>query len=115
MKKITLNEVNYLVNPRLEGFTIKQLPSSNVAFHGLNSSTNELFIQFKNGSSYIYKDIDSQTAINLINCESIGKFVSREIVGKFKSEKLEGVMVKIVEDYITVPTDSLIIDNEPKF
>ncbi|WP_231489872.1 KTSC domain-containing protein [Pedobacter sp. Leaf170] len=95
MKTIKIDGITYNVNAKINGFKISQKTSSNVAFFGLNSETNQLFVQFKNGSSYIYSELDSSTVIEIINCESIGKFISGRIVKVFPSEKLEGEMIKM--------------------
>lgn len=95
MKTININGIKYNVNQKLECFVISQKTSSNVEFIGLNSDTNQLFVQFKNGSSYIYSNLDSSTVIDLINCESIGKFISGRIVKVFPSEKQDCEMIKM--------------------
>jgi len=93
MKTVTVNEQKYSVDEQIEGFSVNQRPSSNVDFYGVNADKKELFVQFKNGSSYIYSGITSEVAIELINCESIGKYISKSIVGQFPSRKVEGRLI----------------------
>jgi hypothetical protein len=93
MKTITVKNQEFKVSDVLKGFTIESKPSSNVAFYGMNSETKELFVQFKNGSSYIYRGITNDAAIGLINAESVGKYISRWICGQFLSTKMEGQLV----------------------
>lgn len=91
MKKVTIAGSNYKVNPRLDNFSINQKPSSNIDFFGSNPQSNSVFVQFRNGGTYIYSGVTSDAAIELINAESIGRAVNQVLVGKFPSEKLEGV------------------------
>ncbi|MCX3264787.1 KTSC domain-containing protein [Pedobacter agri] len=93
MKTLIINNQEFTVSEKLEGFTIESKPSSNVAFYGMNSETKELFVQFKNGSAYIYRGITNEAAIGLINAESVGKYISRWICGQFLSTKMEGQMI----------------------
>lgn len=93
MKTVTINGKQYSIDAQIEHFSINQKPSSNVDFYGVNAKTGELFVQFKGGSSYIYSGITADVAIELINCESIGKYVSQSIVCKFPSRKVDGRLV----------------------
>ena len=84
-----INGVDYTISEKLDNFTIHSRPSSNVAFFGISHDAGniEMFIQFKNGSSYFYSGLTEETLVDLSNCDSIGSFVSRNIVGKFKGVK----------------------------
>jgi hypothetical protein len=95
MKKIELNGANYALDERIADFVISEKPSSNVAFFGTEPVSNKLFIQFKNGSTYIYSDVDSETLKQIHECESIGKFVASHVVKQgFPSEKIATPLVK---------------------
>ncbi|GGG97617.1 KTSC domain-containing protein [Pedobacter zeae] len=93
MKTVTLNEKQYCVSILLDGFTIESKPSSNVSFYGVNKDTKELFVQFKSGSCYFYKEITNDAAIGLINAESVGSYISRNIVGQFTSQKIDAPLI----------------------
>lgn len=94
MKTVTVNEKQYSVDEQIEGFSVNQKPSSNVDFYGVNAEKEEMFVQFKNGSSFIYSDFTANDAIDLMNSESVGKYVSGNIVRNFPSRKLDGPVVK---------------------
>lgn len=96
-----INGVNYTIDEKLDNFTIKSKPSSNVAFYGVNhdAADIQLFVQFKNGSCYIYSGLTDQTLADLNECESIGSFISRNIVGKFPNIKCEEALVKLAPLY----------------
>lgn len=93
-----INGVQYTIDEKLDNFTIKSKPSSNVAFYGVNHDATDiqLFVQFKNGSCYIYSGLTDQTLKELNECESIGSFISRNIVGKFLNIKCEKSLVMAV-------------------
>ncbi len=96
MKTITLNNQNYLVDQQLADFTIFQKTSSNVDFFGTDHINQKLFVQFKGGTgAYIYSDVPVKMLTWAENAESIGKFVSAEIVSKFISSKSEERLVKV--------------------
>jgi hypothetical protein len=44
-------------------------------------------IQFRNGGIYNYAAVPVETWLDAVNAESIGKFVGKEIRGKFESVK----------------------------
>lgn len=87
MKTQEFDGIVYQVDDRFEGFTIVKKPSSNVDFIGYDENT-QVFIQFKNGGAYLYKDIQKETVEKALESESIGKFIRAEITGKFPSVKL---------------------------
>lgn len=76
MRQTEVNGQVVMVAPAIEDFIVKQKPSSNVEYFGFGP-TGDIFIQFKNGSSYIYKNCDPQLVQDMLAAESIGKFVGR--------------------------------------
>lgn len=106
MKKIELNGANYALDERIADFVISEKPSSNVAFFGTEPVSKKLFIQFKNGSCYIYSDVDSDTLKQIHESDSVGKFVASHVVKQgFPSEKILTPLVK----------SETIIDDNPEF
>jgi hypothetical protein len=69
-----INGQAHRTDPSLAGFELKQKSSSNIEFYGSNE--NQIFVQFKNGGAYIYKNIEEKTIQDLHQAESIGKFVA---------------------------------------
>jgi len=99
MKTLTFYDFTYQVDERFEDYAVFKLPSSNVDFCGhkpqFDDNTKEekpdqdFFVQFKNGGTYLYRDIPTETIKRASIAESIGKFVRAEISGKYPSVKLE--------------------------
>jgi hypothetical protein len=50
---------------------------------------NDLALKFKNGTTYIYKDVDTKVVEDFKNAASKGKFFSASIRSKFLSEQAE--------------------------
>jgi len=64
--------------------------SSNVASVGYDEPTKTMEIKFKSGGVYQYSGVEPQTHADLMGAESIGKFVSQNIVNAgFKSQKMD--------------------------
>ena len=108
MKTIQINGVDHSVNDRIAEFTINQKASSNVDFFGTDLINDKLFIQFKNGSSYIYSGVNADTIKLAHSAESIGKFVVSQVVGKFESEKIAERLVKL--ETLFTEEDKSIVD-----
>lgn len=99
MKTLTFYDVSYQVDERFEDYAVFKLPSSNVDFCGHRPQfdetkqeekpTQDFFVQFKNGGTYLYRDIPTEIIKRASVAESIGKFVRLEISGKYPSIKLE--------------------------
>ncbi|TDQ79540.1 KTSC domain-containing protein [Sphingobacterium yanglingense] len=93
MKTLTFYDIAYEVDERYNDYAVFKLPSSNVDFCGHlpdeDKDTQNFFVQFKNGGTYLYRDIPNETVIEASKAESIGKFIRAEISGKYPSVKLE--------------------------
>ena len=64
--------------------------SSNVDSVGYEEGTKTLEVGFKSGGVYQYAGVEPQTHLDLMGAESIGKFVSQNIVNAgFKSQKMD--------------------------
>lgn len=87
MKTITLPSGTYAVDPILDGFDIIERPSSNVAFVGTDILAEKMYVQFKNGSGYMYSEVDADIMSAIPAALSIGSFISAYVVKKFPSEK----------------------------
>ncbi|MXV16859.1 KTSC domain-containing protein [Hufsiella ginkgonis] len=95
IKTATINDREVIIDARVTDFKIGQKPSSNVDYFGTKMGAKQLFVQFKNGSSYIYSDVDEHKLISIHAADSVGKFFSKEIAGKFSH-------VKVLERLITI-------------
>ena len=62
--------------------------SSNVSAIAHDEKSNELHVQFKNGSHYVYEGVPSHIFHRALGSESIGKFLSEHVKGKFDHRKL---------------------------
>lgn len=105
MRKLEINETPYIINEAIKDFTIMHKASSNVLAWGFDFGQKLMFVQFKNGSSYMYSDVPVEIAKKSIDVDSIGKFISKDIVGKYVSKKLETPLLTKVD----IP----IIENNP--
>lgn len=63
-----------------------QVDSSNVSTVAYEDGY--LFVRFKGGTHYKYKDVPQGVFNNLLQAESKGKFLNAEIKGKFDFERL---------------------------
>ena len=60
-----------------------------------------LYVTFKNGTIYLYNNVDHATYEDVRNSESIGKALHKEVFGVFKYQKLNNkVSVKYPERLI---------------
>ena len=114
MKTITLPSGTYAVDPILDGFEIIEKPSSNVAFVGVSMLEHKMYVQFKNGSGYIYSEVDYDTLSFVPIAESIGKFVNAKVVGHFQSEKQERPLIEFMEVIIDDPYSEGEVSEETK-
>lgn len=80
--------MSLVIDDRIDSFQIFQKPSSNVEFFGIDPVSDRLVMQFRNGTSYIYSGIPTDLQKEAISCESIGKFFSNNIAGKYESHKV---------------------------
>jgi hypothetical protein len=125
MKTILLPSGTYAVDDLLADFDIIEKPSSNVAFVATNIATRQLYVQFKNGSGYMYSDVDLDLLSFIPAAESIGKFISSHVVKKFPSVKLDKQLIifdatKMIQtalpDHIVTMDDKGTINiQEPEF
>ena len=72
--------------------TFSKVESSNVELVGLKD--NDLYVQFKNGGLYKYKNADSNTYNNLCKAESIGKFLNQKVKPEYEFEKIENTKIQ---------------------
>lgn len=95
MRKIIINDQPCTVDSQLSGYEILSKPSSNVEFYGTDGQN--IFIQFKNGSSYLYLNVTKDTINAMYLAESIGKFISF-LSKNYTYTKVEGKLVNIVKE-----------------
>jgi hypothetical protein len=64
--------------------------SSNIAAIGHDRETSELHVQFKNGATYVYRNVGRGFYDRMLEAASPGKFHGEQIKGKFAHFKLGG-------------------------
>ena len=64
--------------------------SSNVESVGYNAEENILEIKFRNGGIYQYAGVQPEMYANLLEAESVGRFISHVVRGGRKGVKIEG-------------------------
>ena len=94
MNKVNLPSGTYAVDDALQGFDIIEKPSSNVAFVATCMITNRMYVQFKNGSGYMYNEVNLDTLSAVPSVDSIGKYISSKVVGKFQSVKMDKQLIQ---------------------
>lgn len=68
--------------------TMKQVHSSHVNAVGHDPVTGELHVQYKNGSTAVYKNVDTEKARMVMGGASIGKALHQHIRGQHDHEML---------------------------
>lgn len=125
MNKVILPSGTYAVDDVLQGFDIIEKPSSNVAFVATCMITNRMYVQFKNGSGYMYSEVDLDTLSAVSAVDSIGKFISSQVVKKFPSEKTgktliifdaaDMIQTALPDHKVTMDAEGVINVQEPEF
>lgn len=62
--------------------------SSQISYIGYDEETKELFITFKNGSTYKYEDVPEDIYKILLSSPTKGKYFADNIKDKYKTTKL---------------------------
>ena len=58
---------------------MKNVDSSNIAAIGYDHELSELFVQYKNGMTYKYKEVPTNIYERFLKAESKGKFMNEEV------------------------------------
>lgn len=72
-----------------KGIQSKTVKSSNIQSISYKPEEKELYVGFKTGSLYKYKDVPSARHKAFMNAESHGKFFHKKIKGKFDFVKVK--------------------------
>lgn len=75
--------------PAIPKISINPVKSSSIMGHGYDAATRTLAVQFKGGKTYHYEGVPPEVMTSLGKAESAGSFISKNLVGKFKTTKLE--------------------------
>lgn len=67
----------------------QSVASSNLSAVGYSEPTQELDIEFHNGSIWRYYDVPAETHQEFVNAGSIGQFYNRKIKGSFSGKPLD--------------------------
>jgi hypothetical protein len=94
MKKLTINNQPVTVVELLKDFEIITKDSSNVDYYGTDGTN--VFIQFKNGSSYLYSNVTPADIEAMKQAESIGRFIP--VLKKYPTTKYENRLVVVVQE-----------------
>jgi hypothetical protein len=85
------------VKEAIGDYLIKQKLSSNVEYFGLGPA-GEIFVQFKSGKSYLYKDVDPSIWPEMIEAESVGKVINARIVKAYKGIQHDRLVEPLKEE-----------------
>ena len=64
--------------------------SSNVSAIGYDRDRNVLAVRFHGGATYHYRNVPENVYQNMIEAESVGRFLAHQIKGKYEYEKVGG-------------------------
>jgi hypothetical protein len=101
MQSLTFDHINYEADNFLDGYEIHKKPSSNIDFFGFEGNT--LFVQFTNGSCWLYY-ITDDLKNEILNPGpgpdgkplTVGKIVANKVVRKVASQSVYNNMIKIL-------------------
>lgn len=77
-----------MVGGTVEGVLLSSVISSNVAAYGYNEETEELYVQFKDGSVYKYYDVPEDVWALFQTAPSKGRFVWQMLRDVFPYERI---------------------------
>jgi hypothetical protein len=69
-------------------FKFTPAKSSNIAATAYDQATQSMAVTFKSGKTYQYADVPQELYTSMGKADSIGNFISSNIVGKFKHSTL---------------------------
>ena len=97
--KQTINNKPVLVSDVLQDYTIYHRNSTFVAYIAVKGD-NSLFIQFCNGTCFIYPDLPVDLIKSALEAESVGKWFHANLKGQYEGEQLESdcIQLDILED-----------------
>jgi len=78
----------------------KKVESSNLNAVKYDKEKEELTVEFKGGSQYLYLKVPVHTFDSFIVAESKGKFFHKEIKGKFENVKIKSAPKKEEEENV---------------
>ena len=64
----------------------KDVVSSNVKRIGYENK--KLYVQFKSGAIYFYKDVPATVYKEMLNADSKGKYLNAQVKGKYEYQKI---------------------------
>jgi hypothetical protein len=77
MEQYSIIVSEHIIDEKLQGYELMQKPSSQIDYYGTNGK--DVFLQFKNGTSYIYENVPTETIADMKSAESIGSFVFKHL------------------------------------
>lgn len=66
---------------------MQKVNSSNVDLVGFDRDTQELWVRFLSGDTYVYSNVDEITYNELLTAPSVGSYLNRSIKNKFEYRK----------------------------
>ena len=62
--------------------------SSQISYIGYENETNSLYVTFKNGSKYVYKNVSKEVFDDFLHSDSIGKYFIVNIKDNYTFNKI---------------------------
>lgn len=86
--KTTITGQLCLVNEILKDFELAKKNSTYVSYLGIRRETSQLFLQYNNGTCFMFNAVPPEKLEAATVAESIGKFFHSDLKGKFETEEL---------------------------
>lgn len=88
-KITTISGTAVIVNPILAEFELAKKNSTYVHYLGIRRETSQLFLQYNNGTCFMFNAVPPEKLEAATVAESIGKFFHSDLKGKFETEELD--------------------------
>ena len=89
---LVLTERQVRVNSAMwiDSYSWVSVISSNVDSIAYNLKERDLYVRFKGGSTYCYRQVPEQVAKDMFNCSSMGRFVHQRLKGEYGFRRVYG-------------------------
>lgn len=91
----TVNGEIVTADQNLQEFEIIKKASSNVDYFAICRKTSNLFIQFSNGTCFLYHSVPPEVLEQAKEAESIGKFFHASIKGKYQDQAVGSNLITV--------------------
>lgn len=91
----TVNGLSVTVDGNLADFEIIKKASNNIDYFAICRKMSNLFIQFSNGTCFMYANVPPEVLEQAKEAESIGKFFHASIKGKYQDQAVGSNLITV--------------------